>query len=177
MSRFRLKQRNFNRSKMPEPITEEIEKLFLKERTRQESSLNMISASNVVPNYVREALASNFTNVIAEGYRNDRYHTGTENYDDLEILGEELAQKAFKGYHVNLKPHSGTQAVQAAFLAMKAEGRSCVLSMGLKDGGHITHGKITHFNKEIGFKFVHYEHEQNVTWTKRRNYFIRKGVR
>jgi glycine hydroxymethyltransferase len=139
-----------------QPIREKIEEFFLKERTRQESSLNMIASSNVVPKYVLEALGSNFTNVVAEGYRNNRYHTGTENYDDLEILGEELAQKAFGGYHVNLKPHSGTQAVQAAFLAMKAEGRSCVLSMGLKDGGHITHGKITHFNKEIGFKFVHY---------------------
>lgn len=139
-----------------QPIQEQIEKFLLKERTRQDSSLNMIASSNLVPKYVQEALGSNFTNVVAEGYRNNRYHTGTENYDDLEILGEELAQKAFGGYDVNLKPHSGTQAVQAAFLAMKAEGRSCVLSMGLKDGGHITHGKITHFNKETGFKFVHY---------------------
>lgn len=137
-------------------ITEEIDKIFRKERTRQDSSLNMIASSNILPKYVREALGSDFTTVVAEGYRNNRYHTGTENYDDLEILGEELAQKAFGGYHVNLKPHSGTQAVQAAFLAMKAEGRNCVLSMGLQEGGHITHGKITHFNKAIGFKFVHY---------------------
>ena len=60
-----------------QPIREKIEKFFLKERTRQESSLNMIASSNVVPKYVLEALGSNFTNVVAEGYRNNRYHTGT----------------------------------------------------------------------------------------------------
>jgi len=84
-------------------------------------------------------LESNFTNVVAEGYKIIGIIRGTENYDDLEILGEELAQKAFGGYHVNLKPHSGTRQYRQAFGYERD--RSCVLSMGLKDGGHITHGK------------------------------------
>lgn len=156
MNKLQLLNLNSNQDTVGQSsIKERLDKIFLK-KTRQDSSLNMIASSNIMPKYVQEALGSNFTNVVAEGYRSNRYHTGTINYDDLEILGEELARKTFGGYHVNLKPHSGTQAVQATFLAMKAEGRNCVLSMGLQEGGHITHGKITHFNKEIGFKFVHY---------------------
>lgn len=135
---------------------QEFEKIFCREKARQERTVNMIAPSNIVPMCVLRVLGSHFTNVIAEGYRSNRYHTGTEHYDVLEELGEALVQKIFKGFHANLKPHSGTQAVQAALLAMKTEGRSRVLSMSLRDGGHITHGKITRFNQEMGFQFVHY---------------------
>lgn len=141
---------------MQNRIIAEFEKILCREKVRQEYTVNMIASSNIVPMCVLRAIGSPFTNVIAEGYRSNRYHTGTEYYDVLEELGEALVTKVFRGFHANLKPHSGTQAVQAALLAMKTEGRGRVLSMGLRDGGHITHGKITRFNQEMGFHFVNY---------------------
>lgn len=122
----------------------------------QETTINMIAPSNMHPQEVLSASGGVFAEILAEGYRHERYHRGTSNYDDIENMGEIAARTLFDADYVNLKPHSGTQAVQAALLACKYEGRNRILSLSLKPGGHITHSRLTMFNKLIGFEIFHH---------------------
>ncbi len=127
----------------------------------QEATLNMIAPSNLHPQEVSLAGGGPFVETLAEGYRYERYHTGTAHYDDIENLGEIAARALFEASYVNLKPHSGTQAIQAALLACKHEGRQKILSLSLKPGGHITHSRLTMFNKAMGFEIFHYSADKN----------------
>ncbi len=109
------------------------------ELTRQRDQIELIASENIVSRAVLEAQGSVLTNKYAEGYPGRRYYGGCEWVDRAERLAIERAKQLFGAAYVNVQPHSGAQANQAAFLALCRPGDT-VLGMSLAAGGHLTHG-------------------------------------
>jgi glycine hydroxymethyltransferase len=111
---------------------------------RQENTLAMIASENHVSKAVLEAQGSELTNKYAEGYPGSRYYGGCEYADEIETLAIERAEKLWGADHVNVQPHSGSQANQAVYLAMLEPGDK-ILSLDLTHGGHLSHGHPANF--------------------------------
>jgi glycine hydroxymethyltransferase len=105
------------------------------------------------------AMGSCFTNKYAEGYPGARYYAGNEIADLVEEYAIGLAKKLFLCEHANVQPHSGTQANQAAYLALLKPGDT-VLAMALDAGGHLTHGAKVSQTGQF-YNFVHYGLDHN----------------
>lgn len=122
----------------------EIQKLIEKETKRQKGVINLIPSENYVSKDVLTALGSIFDNKYAEGYPHKRYYGGNPFTDELEILCQKRARKAFglseKLWHVNVQPHSGSPANLAVYLALVPLGGK-IMGMTLTAGGHLTHGQ------------------------------------
>ena len=88
---------------------------------------------------VTAATGTHLTNKYAEGYPGKRYYGGCEKVDIVENLAIERAKKLFGAEHVNVQPHSGSQANIAVYFAMLEPGDT-ILGMNLNHGGHLTHG-------------------------------------
>jgi len=114
------------------------------ERDRQENTLAMIASENHVSKAVLEAQSSELTNKYAEGYPGERYYAGCEYADTVEELAIERAQELWGAEHVNVQPHSGTQANMGVYLAMLDPGDK-ILSLELEHGGHLSHGHPANF--------------------------------
>jgi glycine hydroxymethyltransferase len=110
-----------------------------KELGRQQDQIELIASENIVSRAVLEAQGSVLTNKYAEGYAGRRYYGGCEYVDVAEELAIERAKRLFGCAFVNVQPHSGAQANQAAFMAMVQPGDT-ILGMSLAAGGHLTHG-------------------------------------
>ncbi|WP_394742506.1 serine hydroxymethyltransferase [Natronococcus roseus] len=111
---------------------------------RQRESLQMIASENHVSRAVIDAQGSALTNKYAEGYPGERYYGGCEYADDVEELAIDRATELFGAEHVNVQPHSGTQANQAVYFAMLEPGDK-ILSLDLNHGGHLSHGHPANF--------------------------------
>ena len=118
------------------------------ERTRQEETLAMIASENHVSEAVLEAQGSVLTNKYAEGYPGARYYAGCEYADEVEELAIERAKELWGAEHVNVQPHSGTQANQAVYYATLDPGDK-ILSLELSDGGHLSHGHPANFTGQM----------------------------
>ena len=116
-----------------------IARVVKNEIARQEESLEMIASENFVSFAVMEASGSVLTNKYAEGYPGHRWYQGCENVDDVEALAIARGKELFGAEHVNVQPHSGSQANEAAYLAVLNPGDT-ILAMKLSHGGHLTHG-------------------------------------
>jgi RpiB/LacA/LacB family sugar-phosphate isomerase len=127
--------------------------LFL-EQQRQQENIELIASENFVSPAVMEAQGSVLTNKYAEGYPGKRWYGGCENMDTVERLAIERAQKIFRAEHVNVQPHSGSQANMAVYFAMLKPGDK-MLTMDLSHGGHLTHGNKANFSGRF-FEIVHY---------------------
>src|SRR5215212_9326951 len=103
---------------------------------RQSDGLELIASENFVSEAVLEAMGSVFTNKYAEGYPGKRYYGGCEFTDIVETLARERALQLFGAEYVNVQPHSGSQANQAAFAAVLQPGDT-VLGLNLAHGGHL----------------------------------------
>lgn len=125
-----------------------------KETERQEFGLEMIASENYVSKSVMEAQGSVLTNKYAEGYPGKRYYGGCEFVDMAEQLAIDRAKQLFGAEHVNVQPHSGSQANMAVYLACMKAGDT-VLGMDLSHGGHLTHGSPVNFSGFL-FNAVHY---------------------
>jgi glycine hydroxymethyltransferase len=110
-----------------------------RETLRQHEGLEMIASENFVSEAVLEAAGSTFTNKYAEGYPGRRYYGGCEFADIVENLARERARQIFGGEHINVQPHSGSQANAAAYAAVLQPGDT-ILGLDLAHGGHLTHG-------------------------------------
>jgi len=106
---------------------------------RQQDQIELIASENIVSKAVLEAQGSVLTNKYAEGYSGRRYYGGCEFVDVAETLAIERAKRLFGCAFVNVQPHSGAQANQAAFMAIVQPGDT-ILGMSLAAGGHLTHG-------------------------------------
>ncbi len=115
------------------------------ELERQDTRLELIASENFTSEAVLEATASVFTNKYAEGYPGKRYYGGCEHADVVENLARERAKRLFKAEYVNVQPHSGSQANQAAYAAVLNPGDT-ILGMNLAHGGHLTHGHHLNFS-------------------------------
>ncbi|MGD2279209.1 MAG: serine hydroxymethyltransferase [Candidatus Omnitrophota bacterium] len=111
----------------------------LDETKRQSEGIELIASENFTSRAVMEAVQSAMTNKYAEGYPHARYYGGCEFVDIAEDLAIERAKKIFGAEHVNVQPHSGSQANQAVFFSQVGIGEP-VLAMDLACGGHLTHG-------------------------------------
>lgn len=119
-----------------------------KERQRQENNLEMIASENHVSEAVLEAQGSVLTNKYAEGYPGARYYGGCEHVDTVEELAIEYATELFGAEHVNVQPHSGTQANMGVYFAMLDPGDK-ILSLDLTHGGHLSHGHHVNFSGQL----------------------------
>ena len=109
------------------------------ETDRQNTRLELIASENFTSEAVLEATSSVFTNKYAEGYPGKRYYGGCEFTDVVETLARERGKKLFKAEYINVQPHSGSQANEAAYSAVMQPGDT-ILGMDLSHGGHLTHG-------------------------------------
>ncbi len=118
------------------------------ETERQEYKLELIASENMVSEAVLEAAGSVLTNKYAEGYPGRRYYGGCEYVDIAENLAIERARKLFGCEHVNVQPHSGSQANMAVYMAVLKPGDT-ILGMNLSHGGHLTHGSPVNFSGQL----------------------------
>ena len=118
------------------------------ETLRQHEGLEMIASENFVSEAVLEAAGSIFTNKYAEGYPGRRYYGGCEYADVVENLARDRAKQLFGGEHVNVQPHSGSQANASAYAAVLQAGDT-ILGLDLAHGGHLTHGHKLSFSGKL----------------------------
>ncbi|HEY4048357.1 MAG TPA: serine hydroxymethyltransferase [Acidobacteriaceae bacterium] len=121
---------------------------------RQHEGLEMIASENFVSRAVLEAAGSVFTNKYAEGYPGKRYYGGCEFTDVVETLARDRAKKLFGAQHVNVQPHSGSQANAAGYMAVIQPGDT-ILGLDLAHGGHLTHGHKLSFSGKL-YRVVSY---------------------
>ncbi|PSQ07889.1 serine hydroxymethyltransferase [Halobacteriales archaeon QS_6_71_20] len=114
------------------------------ERRRQEDTLAMIASENHVSEAVMAAQGSELTNNYAEGYPGERYYGGCEFADEVETAAIERAKELWGAEHVNVQPHSGSQANMSVYLAVLDPGDK-ILSLDLTHGGHLSHGHPANF--------------------------------
>ena len=124
------------------------------EQTRQQEGLEMIASENFTSAAVMQAVGSVLTNKYAEGYPGHRYYGGCEFVDTVEDLARDRLKAVFGAEHVNVQPHSGSQANSAVYLTAIQPGDT-VLAFDLAHGGHLTHGMKLN-SSGIFYKFVHY---------------------
>ncbi len=124
------------------------------ETARLEDNLELIASENAVSEAVLETQGSVMTNKYAEGYPGRRYYGGCEFVDIVEELAIARAKQLFGADHVNVQPHSGSQANMAVYFSQLEPGDT-ILSMDLTHGGHLTHGSPVNFSGKF-FKVVPY---------------------
>jgi glycine hydroxymethyltransferase len=122
---------------------------------RQHEGLEMIASENFVSRAVLEAAGTVFTNKYAEGYPGKRYYGGCEYADVVEDLARTRAKQLFNADHVNVQPHSGSQANAAAYMTLLNPG-DCILGLDLAHGGHLTHGHKLNFSGKL-YRIVGYQ--------------------
>ena len=127
---------NINKLKL---IDKEVYNAIKKEEYRQKTHIELIASENFTSKAVCQAVSSVLTNKYAEGYPGKRYYCGCENIDVIENLAIERAKKLFNAEHVNVQPHSGSNANFAVYMALCKPGDT-ILGMSLPAGGHLTHG-------------------------------------
>lgn len=148
-------------TKQDKVIAEAIEREF----QRQNSNIELIASENFVSEAVMEAQGSVLTNKYAEGYPGRRYYGGCEFVDVTESIAIDRAKALFGAEHVNVQPHSGSQANMAVYLVALEMGDT-VLGMNLSHGGHLTHGAPVNFRGKF-YNFVEYGVDKD---TERINY-------
>ena len=125
------------------------------EIARQHEGLEMIASENFVSRAVLEAAGTVFTNKYAEGYPGKRYYGGCEFADVVENLARDRAKAIFGAEHVNVQPHSGSQANAAAYMSIISPGDT-ILGLDLAHGGHLTHGHKLNFSGKL-YKIAGYQ--------------------
>ena len=143
--------------------------LLDKEITRQNNNVELIASENFVSDDILDALGSCFTNKYSEGYpanrisgNKGRYYGGCENVDEVEQLCCDIWLELFRAkenYHVNVQPHSGSQANMAAYFSVLNPGDT-ILAMTLDNGGHLTHGSKVNFSGKL-YNMVFYNVDNN----------------
>ncbi|ARJ50278.1 serine hydroxymethyltransferase [Staphylococcus lutrae] len=137
-------------AKQDQSVFESIQQEF----HRQNNNIELIASENFVSEAVMEAQGSVMTNKYAEGYPGRRYYGGCKFVDQTEQLAIDRAKALFNAEHVNVQPHSGSQANMAVYLVALEHGDT-VLGMNLSHGGHLTHGAPVNFSGKF-YNFVEY---------------------
>jgi RpiB/LacA/LacB family sugar-phosphate isomerase len=125
------------------------------ESLRQSEGIELIASENFTSRAVMEAQGSCLTNKYAEGYPGRRWYGGCENVDVIEQLAIDRVKQLFPGAeHVNVQPHSGSQANTAVYFSVLQPGDR-ILTMDLAHGGHLTHGHKANFSGRF-YQVTHY---------------------
>ncbi|MCH8054496.1 MAG: serine hydroxymethyltransferase [Planctomycetes bacterium] len=131
-----------------------VAEILAEEQLRQQNTIELIASENHVSRAVLRAAGSIFTNKYAEGYPGRRYYGGCANMDTIEDLARERAKQIFGCEHVNVQPHSGSQANTAVYLGFLQPGDT-ILSLDLAHGGHLSHGMRINITGLL-YNIVHY---------------------
>jgi len=123
----------------------EVYEAIRREGRRQREKILLIASENFASPAVLAAQGSLMTNKYAEGYPGRRYYGGCQYMDVVETLAIERAKQIFGADHVNVQPHSGSQANMAVYFSVLKPGDS-ILGMDLAHGGHLTHGSRVSFS-------------------------------
>ncbi|MCX5682598.1 MAG: serine hydroxymethyltransferase [Planctomycetota bacterium] len=142
---------NFEALRRDDPVLAE---LLVSEQKRQQETVDLIASENLCPRSVREAVGSSLTDKYAEGYPLHRWYGGCDVADAVEQLAIDRGKRLFGGDHINVQPHSGSQANMTVYFSVLEPGAT-LLSMDLAHGGHLTHGKKANFSGRL-FRIVHY---------------------
>src|SRR5437763_9513759 len=129
-------------------VDPEIYQAIRQETRRQHSQIELIASENFTSEAILEAAGSVFTNKYAEGYPGKRYYGGCEFTDIVENLARQRALQLFNAEYVNVQPHSGSQANEAAYASILKPGDT-ILGMNLAHGGHLTHGHPLNFSGKL----------------------------
>lgn len=140
-------------------VDPQVYQAVVSELERERNTINLIASENFTPIPVLEAQGSVMTNKYAEGYPAQRWYDGCEQVDVVENLAQKRTQQLFGAEHVNVQPHSGTQANMAVYFAMLKPGDK-VLAMDLSCGGHLSHGHPHNFSGNY-FKIISYGVSKN----------------
>jgi len=135
-------------------VDPEIYSVIKQEKQRETNKILMIASENYASRAIMEAQGSLFTNKYAEGYPGRRYYGGCEYADEVERLAQERCKQLFNAEHVNVQPHSGTQANMAVYFAFLQPGDT-IMGMNLPHGGHLSHGSPVNFTGKL-YKTVFY---------------------
>jgi glycine hydroxymethyltransferase len=133
---------NLENLKLTDP---EVFEAIQKEIERERENIVLIASENYVSPAILEVQGSILTNKYAEGYPGKRYYGGCEYADIVENLAIERAKELFGAEHVNVQPHSGTQANMAVYFSVLKPGDT-ILAMSLHHGGHLSHGALVNFS-------------------------------
>ena len=142
---------DFERLKLSDP---DIYRAIQGEIEREKQKIVLIASENYASPAVLEAQGSVFTNKYAEGYPNKRYYGGCEYADIVENIAISRAKELFGAEHVNVQPHSGSQANMAVYFAFLKPGDT-ILGMNLSHGGHLSHGASVNFSGML-YKSISY---------------------
>ena len=123
----------------------EVYEAIRREGRRQREKILLIASENFASAAVLAAQGSVMTNKYAEGYAGRRYYGGCQYMDVVESLAIERAKQIFGADHVNVQPHSGSQANMAVYFSVLKPGDP-ILGMDLAHGGHLTHGSRVSFS-------------------------------
>jgi len=126
-------------------IDPEVFEAIEKERARENKKIVLIASENYTSKAVLEAQGSIMTNKYAEGYPRKRYYGGCEYVDIVEELAIARARQIFGAEHVNVQPHSGTQANMGVYISVLKPGDK-IMGMALAHGGHLSHGSKVNFS-------------------------------
>lgn len=125
--------------------------LIEQEKARQWRSLELIASENFTSRAVMDCLGSALTNKYSEGLPGARYYGGNEVVDQVEILCQKRALKAYgldeSQWGVNVQPYSGSPANFAVYTALLRP-HDRIMGLDLPSGGHLTHGFYTFSKKE-----------------------------
>jgi glycine hydroxymethyltransferase len=132
----------------------EIYQTLISEANRQHDGLELIASENFVSIPVLQAMGSVMTNKYAEGYPGKRYYGGCTFVDQAENIARDRAKQLFGAEHVNVQPHSGSQANMAVYFAVLQPGDT-IMGLNLSHGGHLTHGHPINFSGKL-YKVVAY---------------------
>ncbi|HAV10443.1 MAG TPA: serine hydroxymethyltransferase [Dehalococcoidia bacterium] len=136
------------------PKDTELFQIIEAEEKKQQGTINLTASENYVSGDVRHAQASVLMNKYAEGYPGKRYYGGCAYVDAAETLAIERAKKLFNAEHINVQPHSGSQANMAVYFTLLQPGDT-IMGMSLSHGGHLTHGASVSFSGKW-YKVVSY---------------------
>ena len=137
-----------------EQVDTDVAKAIRLETERQSRNLELIASENFVSEAVLEAVGSVMTNKYAEGYPGRRYYGGCEHVDTVEELAVQRAKELFGAEHVNVQPHSGSQANMAVYFTVLTPGDT-IVAPNLSHGGHLTMGSPVNFSGKL-YRVVHY---------------------
>jgi len=138
---------------------QQVLRLLTQEQQRQCQGINLIASENYASQEVMDIVGSVFGNKYVEGYPGQRYYSGCKFYDEVELLAINRFKQIFGVEHVNVQPHSGSQANAAVYLALLQPGDT-ILSMDLSSGGHLSHGHKVNWTYQI-YNIVSYGVDQN----------------
>jgi glycine hydroxymethyltransferase len=113
--------------------------LLLEEYERQQATLSLVASSCLAHPSVYAAQALGTDNLTTEGLPGARFHAGARVADQIEELAARRACRAFGAQAALVQPYSGSSANYLTMFSLCEPG-DVVLSLGLRDGGHLSHG-------------------------------------